>query len=185
MSRTLAELTFTDNDLKLATFAKALAHPVRIQIIRILNAQACCYNGDLTEIIPLAQSTISQHLKAMSKELSIPVISAAQLNRESERRQGMAKMPVLPDLREDGSIEQDADIILFLFRPEYYGIESYESETETLDTRNLLLVNIAKNRDGQSGSNMTIRLHCDLSMMRICNLDEVNNYKPNEWQSEF
>ena len=65
MSRTLAALTFTEEDLQLATFAKALSHPVRLNIIRILNEQACCYNGDLTEIIPLAQSTISQHLKVL------------------------------------------------------------------------------------------------------------------------
>jgi len=65
MSRTLAALTFTEEDLQLATFAKALSPIVRLNIIRILNEQACCYNGDLTEIIPLAQSTISQHLKVL------------------------------------------------------------------------------------------------------------------------
>lgn len=65
MSRTLAPVSFTSEDIQLAAFAKALAHPVRLNIIRILNEQACCYNGDLTEIIPLAQSTISQHLKVL------------------------------------------------------------------------------------------------------------------------
>ncbi|NCP84383.1 MAG: winged helix-turn-helix transcriptional regulator [Bacteroidetes bacterium] len=65
MSRTLAPVSFTSEDIQLAAFAKAFAHPVRLNIIRILNEQACCYNGDLTEIIPLAQSTISQHLKVL------------------------------------------------------------------------------------------------------------------------
>lgn len=65
MSRTLAEVDYTNHELKLANFAKALGHPVRIQIMKILINQACCYTGDLTEIIPLAQSTISQHLKAL------------------------------------------------------------------------------------------------------------------------
>lgn len=51
--------------LKLAQYAKALGHPVRIQILQILSEQSCCFNGDLTEIIPLAQSTISQHLKSL------------------------------------------------------------------------------------------------------------------------
>lgn len=59
------EYTHKTDDKELAAYAKALAHPVRIQIVRILNQQACCFTGDLTEIIPLAQSTISQHLKVL------------------------------------------------------------------------------------------------------------------------
>jgi len=65
MSRTLAEIDYSVDEMKLASFAKALGHPVRIQIVKILTNQSCCYTGDLTEIIPLAQSTISQHLKAL------------------------------------------------------------------------------------------------------------------------
>jgi ArsR family transcriptional regulator, arsenate/arsenite/antimonite-responsive transcriptional repressor len=65
MSRTLAELEYSVDEVKLANFAKALGHPVRIQIMKILLNNACCYTGDLTDIIPLAQSTISQHLKAL------------------------------------------------------------------------------------------------------------------------
>jgi predicted transcriptional regulator len=65
MSRTLANVKYTSDEEQLATFAKALAHPVRVQIMKILNSQSCCYTGDLTDIIPLAQSTISQHLKAL------------------------------------------------------------------------------------------------------------------------
>ena len=67
MSRTLAEVDYSVDEVKLANFAKALGHPVRIQILKILTSQACCYTGDLTEIIPLAQSTISQHLKALKE----------------------------------------------------------------------------------------------------------------------
>lgn len=67
MSRTLAEVDYSIDEIKLANFAKALGHPVRIQIMKILTSQACCYTGDLTEIIPLAQSTISQHLKALKE----------------------------------------------------------------------------------------------------------------------
>ena len=65
MSRTLADVDYSIDEIRLANFAKALGHPVRIQIIKILISQSCCYTGDLTEIIPLAQSTISQHLKAL------------------------------------------------------------------------------------------------------------------------
>ena len=67
MSRTLAPITYTENEILIAKYAKALAHPVRIQIIKILLNQRCCFTGDLTEIIPLAQSTISQHLKALKE----------------------------------------------------------------------------------------------------------------------
>lgn len=65
MSRTLAEPDYSVDEQQLAAFAKALGHPVRVQIIKLLNSQACCYTGDLTDSIPLAQSTISQHLKAL------------------------------------------------------------------------------------------------------------------------
>ena len=65
MNRSLAEISFSTEDQRVAAFAKAISHPVRVQILRLLNKQACCYTGDLTELIPLAQSTISQHLKAL------------------------------------------------------------------------------------------------------------------------
>lgn len=58
-------MDFTLGEHKLSQYAKALGHPVRIQILKILSEQSCCFNGDLTEIIPLAQSTISQHLKSL------------------------------------------------------------------------------------------------------------------------
>ena len=65
MNRTVAPVDYEVEDVILARFAKAMGHPVRIQILRLLNTQACCYTGDLTDQIPLAQSTISQHLKAL------------------------------------------------------------------------------------------------------------------------
>jgi ArsR family transcriptional regulator, arsenate/arsenite/antimonite-responsive transcriptional repressor len=65
MSRTLADIDYSIDEQQLAVFAKALGHPVRVQIIKLLNSQACCYTGDLTDSLPLAQSTISQHLKAL------------------------------------------------------------------------------------------------------------------------
>jgi len=65
MERTAVKMDYSLQEQKLALFAKALGHPVRIQILKILSEQACCFNGDLTEIIPLAQSTISQHLKSL------------------------------------------------------------------------------------------------------------------------
>jgi predicted transcriptional regulator len=66
VGRTISQTTYYSPDEKqLALIAKAMGHPVRIQILKLLNAQACCFTGDLTDNIPLAQSTISQHLKML------------------------------------------------------------------------------------------------------------------------
>lgn len=97
MSRTLADLNYTADEEQLALFAKALGHPVRVQILKILNSQSCCYTGDLTDIIPLAQSTISQHLKALKDagliqgEIIPPKVKYC-LNKENwERAQNLFK----------------------------------------------------------------------------------------------
>ena len=113
-------------------------------------------------------SFISQNCKAIAKELQIPVIPLAHLNRDCEKRNGMAKMPMLADLREDGSIEQDADVVLFLFRPEYYNIKSYiDSNNQTVYTDNLLLIKIAKSRDGKQGDGMVIKARFEPEKMLI------------------
>lgn len=65
MLRTAVELNYTTKEESLARYAKALSHPVRIRILNFLDQQACCFTGELTEEIPLAQSTISQHLKEL------------------------------------------------------------------------------------------------------------------------
>lgn len=61
----MAEEVFTDKQKQLARFAKALGHPVRIYILQLLSTQACCYSGDLSELLPIAKSTLSQHLKEL------------------------------------------------------------------------------------------------------------------------
>ncbi|MBF0585965.1 winged helix-turn-helix transcriptional regulator [Prosthecochloris sp. N3] len=65
MKRTAADISYTEDEQDLALFAKALSHPVRVQILKLLSNQPCCFTGELTSIIPMAQSTISQHLKAL------------------------------------------------------------------------------------------------------------------------
>ncbi|MCU0395387.1 MAG: metalloregulator ArsR/SmtB family transcription factor [Chitinophagaceae bacterium] len=67
MQRTAAEQVYCDHEEKLARYAKALAHPIRVRILEFLGTQACCFTGQLTEEIPLAQSTISQHLKELKE----------------------------------------------------------------------------------------------------------------------
>ncbi|MBM3163346.1 MAG: winged helix-turn-helix transcriptional regulator [Chlorobi bacterium] len=65
MQRTLSDVTYTEDELALSGIAKALSHPVRIKILGLLAGETCCFTGELTEVIPMAQSTISQHLKAL------------------------------------------------------------------------------------------------------------------------
>ncbi|WP_185264813.1 replicative DNA helicase [Elizabethkingia anophelis] len=91
-------------------------------------------------------SNISRGLKAIAKELDIPVIALSQLSRKVEERPG--KRPMLSDLRDSGSIEQDADEVIFLYRPEYYGIEEWDSDYNNEDTENEAEIIISKNRNG-------------------------------------
>jgi len=65
MKRTLLTVEYNGEERDIALFAKALSHPVRIKILQLLATQRCCFTGELTELIPMAQSTISQHLKAL------------------------------------------------------------------------------------------------------------------------
>lgn len=65
MQRTLTALDYTPDEETIASIAKALAHPVRLRILKLLAGETCCFTGELTEIIPMAQSTISQHLKSL------------------------------------------------------------------------------------------------------------------------
>ncbi len=92
--------------------------------------------------------SISRSLKAVAKELNIPVLALSQLSRAVESRPGNSKRPMLSDLRESGSIEQDADMVLFLYRPEYYGLTEDEEGRSTAGVGEVI---IAKHRNGETG----------------------------------
>ena len=109
-------------------------------------------------------SNISRNLKALAKELSIPIIALSQLSRAVETRgagKDGTKMPQLSDLRESGAIEQDADMVMFLYRPEYYDITTTEmGENNRGETH----VRIAKHRNG---SLETITLRALLNIQKF------------------
>ncbi|MFJ1626814.1 replicative DNA helicase [Marinilactibacillus psychrotolerans] len=94
-------------------------------------------------------SEISRQLKKLAKELSVPVVALSQLSRGVEQRQD--KRPILSDLRESGSIEQDADIVAFLYRDDYYRSDGDEDEPEPVED-NVVEVILEKNRSGARGT---------------------------------
>ena len=115
---------------------------IMIDYLQLMTASGMRYNNRQEEV-----SLISRSLKGLAKELNIPVLALSQLNRGVESREGVeGKRPQLSDLRESGAIEQDADMVVFLHRPEYYKI--YQNENGTIDYRGKAEVIIAKHRKG-------------------------------------
>jgi replicative DNA helicase len=115
-------------------------------------------------------STISRNLKALAKELMVPVIALSQLSRAVETR-GSSKRPLLSDLRESGAIEQDADIVSFIYRPEYYKIEEWDDEEQS-PTQGQAEFIVAKHRNGGLEN---IRLKFIGSLGKFDNLDDFSS----------
>tara|TARA_B100000963_G_scaffold341991_1_gene342355 strand:+ start:30883 stop:32406 length:1524 start_codon:yes stop_codon:yes gene_type:complete len=119
-------------------------------------------------------STISRNLKSLAKELDLPIIALSQLSRAVETRSG-TKRPLLSDLRESGAIEQDADIVSFIYRPEYYGMDEWDDNDKTPAEGQAEFI-ISKHRNGGLGN---VRLKF------IANLGKFENMEIFDNQSEF
>lgn len=132
--RTKARRLVREHDVKM----------IMIDYLQLMTASGANFNSRQEEV-----SIISRSLKGLAKELDIPIVALSQLNRGVENREGNeGKRPQLSDLRESGAIEQDADIVCFIHRPEYYGITLDENNR---DMRGMAEFIIAKHRNGATG----------------------------------
>lgn len=118
-----------------------------IQMIFVDYLQLMTTGGDNRGNREQEISNISRSLKSLAKELDIPVLALSQLSRNVETRPG-SKKPILSDLRESGAIEQDADMVIFIYRPEYYNLDN---DDENKGIKGLATINIAKHRNGKLG----------------------------------
>lgn len=111
-------------------------------------------------------SFISRSLKALAKELNIPIIALSQLSRAVETRSSATKRPQLSDLRESGSIEQDADMVLFIYRPEYYRFDTFDDgQTPSQGKADIMF---EKNRHGSTGN---VRIRFESKYTKFSDLD--------------
>ena len=141
-------------------------HKVEIIVIdylQLMTAGVTKSNGNREQEI----STISRSLKSIAKELDIPVIALSQLSRAVETRGG-SKRPLLSDLRESGAIEQDADIVSFIYRPEYYQIHEWDDDGTPCDGQGELIV--AKHRNGSLDK---VRLRFEANMAKFSDLENI------------
>ena len=155
----------------------ASSHGIKLIIIdylQLMNIGSSNKAGNREQEI----STISRNLKALAKELNIPVIALSQLSRAVETRGG-TKRPILSDLRESGAIEQDADIVSFLYRPEYYGITEWDDDMKTPSEGQGEFI-VAKHRNGALDS---IKLKFVANLGKFEDIDSFDS--PFEFQSKL
>lgn len=142
---------------------------IMIDYLQLMSASGMKFNSRQEEV-----STISRSLKGLAKELDIPIIALSQLSRAVEQRPGEdGKRPQLSDLRESGAIEQDADMVIFVHRPEYYHI--YE-DSQGNSLKGMALICIAKHRKGAT-ADVTLKFMGEFT--RFANPDDFDKYANN------
>jgi len=157
-------------DLRAKARRLASQHGIKLIIVDYLQLMTAGGNGKGGGNREQEISTISRNLKALAKELEVPVIALSQLSRAVETR-GSSKRPLLSDLRESGAIEQDADIVSFIYRPEYYKIEEWDDDEQS-PTEGQAEFIIAKHRNG---SLENIRLKFIGNLGKFDNLEEYGS----------
>ena len=130
--------------LEFRTKAKALVNNKKVRLIIVDYLQLMQAPVDYRGMREQEVAYISRTLKATAKELNVPIIALSQLSRASVQREGAKGKPQLSDLRESGSIEQDADMVLFIHRPDYVGMSG------DVEDREKTQIIIAKHRNGET-----------------------------------
>ncbi len=158
--------------LALRARARRLVAQQGVKAIMIDYLQLLTAPGAARESRQVEVSAISRNIKALARELNVPVICLSQLNRASEQREG--NKPRMSDLRESGSIEQDADVIVLLHREDYYHVQDEDWKLDNPDKVGVAELIVAKQRNGPTG---VVRLTWDPNTTRFRNY-AGGNYQP-------
>ena len=156
--------------MEFRTKAKSLVKNKGVKLIIVDYLQLMQAPGDYKGMREQEVAFITRTLKATAKELNVPIIALSQLSRASVQRSGATGKPQLSDLRESGSIEQDADMVLFIHRPDYVGMSDSEEDKEKTQ------IIIAKHRNGET---------CDIDMRfrgEQVRFVEIDDLRANELQ---
>lgn len=155
----------TVSDMRTKARREAHLRPISLIVVDYLQLMSggARFGGEGNRVQEISE--ISRGLKGIARELNVPVVALSQLSRSVESRS--PQIPQLSDLRESGSIEQDADVVAFLYREEYYNPES--------DRKNLMDVFIKKHRNGPTGA---VELYFDRDKQRISSVDSKHTSTP-------
>jgi replicative DNA helicase len=154
--------SITISDLRTKARREAHNRPLGLIIVDYLQLMSggSRFGGDGNRVQEISE--ISRGLKGVAREMNVPLIALSQLSRSVESR--TPQIPQLSDLRESGSIEQDADVVAFLYREDYYNPES--------ERKNIMDVLIKKHRNGPTGG---VELYFDRDKQKISSLDSTHN----------
>jgi replicative DNA helicase len=157
----------TIEEIKALAISENSKEPIEYVIIDFLQTTKPSIKGTRDQEI----GHMTRNAKAMAKELGVPVIYLSQLSRDVEKRGG-DKRPVLSDLRDSGNIEQDADTVMFMYRPEYYGINEDEHGGST---KGICEIDFAKNRHGGTGM---VQVRCRMDIGRFFDMNTPSDMVP-------